>query len=70
MIEQFKAGDIPAARFQAFRVPQAIYEQRENGTYKDADALFAALRQKLGDTPLLQFGGHASVGRGLTRVIL
>lgn len=33
MIEQFKVGDIPAARFQAFRVPQGIYEQRENGTY-------------------------------------
>ncbi len=32
-IAQFKAGDIPAARFQAFRVPQGIYEQRENGTY-------------------------------------
>ena len=30
---QFKAGDIPAARFQAFRVPQGVYEQRENGTY-------------------------------------
>ena len=33
VIEQFKAGEIPAARFQAIRVPQGIYEQRENGTY-------------------------------------
>ncbi|MGE5609240.1 MAG: sulfurtransferase TusA family protein [Bacillota bacterium] len=33
MIEQFKTGAIPAARFQAFRVPQGIYEQRESGTY-------------------------------------
>ncbi len=33
VIEQFQAGDIPAARFQAVRVPQGIYEQRENGSY-------------------------------------
>jgi len=33
MAEQLKAGEIPAARFQAFRVPQGVYEQRENGTY-------------------------------------
>ncbi|MGE5611548.1 MAG: hypothetical protein ACM359_20020, partial [Bacillota bacterium] len=33
IIEQFKTGAIPAARFQAFRVPQGIYEQRESGTY-------------------------------------
>ena len=33
MTEQFTAGDIPAARYQAFRVPLGIYEQRENGTY-------------------------------------
>ncbi len=33
MVAQFTAGDIPAARFQAFRVPQGVYEQRENGTY-------------------------------------
>ena len=33
MAGQLKAGEIPAARFQAFRVPQGVYEQRENGTY-------------------------------------
>ncbi|MHB0937133.1 MAG: sulfurtransferase TusA family protein [Armatimonadota bacterium] len=33
MAEQLKAGEISAARFQAFRVPQGVYEQRENGTY-------------------------------------
>lgn len=33
MIEQLKAGEITAARLQAFRVPQGVYEQRENGTY-------------------------------------
>ncbi|HEY3333339.1 MAG TPA: nitrite/sulfite reductase [Capsulimonadaceae bacterium] len=31
--DQFAAGDITAARFQAFRVPQGVYEQRENGTF-------------------------------------
>jgi len=33
MAGQLKAGEIPAARFQAFRVPQGVYEQRENGAY-------------------------------------
>ncbi|MHB9024686.1 MAG: sulfurtransferase TusA family protein [Armatimonadota bacterium] len=33
LIEQFQAGDISAARLQAFRVPQGVYEQRENGAY-------------------------------------
>lgn len=33
MTEQFQAGAIPAARYQAFRVPQGVYEQRESGTY-------------------------------------
>lgn len=31
--EQFRSGAIPAARFQAFRVPQGVYEQRESGTF-------------------------------------
>jgi sulfite reductase (ferredoxin) len=30
---QFQRGEIPAARYQAFRVPQGIYEQRESGTF-------------------------------------
>lgn len=30
---QFKQGEIDAARFQAFRVPQGVYEQRESGTF-------------------------------------
>ena len=30
---QFQRGEIPAARFQAFRVPQGVYEQRESGTF-------------------------------------
>ncbi len=33
MTAQFAQGAIPAARFQAFRVPQGIYEQRESGRY-------------------------------------
>ena len=33
MTEEFQAGAIPAARYQAFRVPQGVYEQRESGTY-------------------------------------
>lgn len=33
MSEQFQSGSIPAARFQAFRVPQGVYEQRESGKY-------------------------------------
>ena len=33
MAAQFQSGEIPAARFQAFRVPQGIYEQRESGTF-------------------------------------
>jgi sulfite reductase (ferredoxin) len=33
LTEQFSRGDIPAARYQAFRVPQGIYEQRESGTF-------------------------------------
>jgi sulfite reductase (ferredoxin) len=33
MSEAFQAGAIDAARFQAFRVPQGVYEQREAGTY-------------------------------------
>ena len=33
MTEQFEAGAILAARYQAFRVPQGVYEQRESGTY-------------------------------------
>jgi len=33
MCEQFASGAIPAPRFQAFRVPRGIYEQRESGTY-------------------------------------
>ena len=33
MAEQFRSGALPAARFQAFRVPQGIYEQRETGTF-------------------------------------
>ena len=31
--EQFRSGAIPGARYQAFRVPQGIYEQRESGTF-------------------------------------
>ena len=30
---QFKEGAISAARYQAFRVPQGVYEQRESGTF-------------------------------------
>ena len=30
---EFVAGAIPAARYQAFRVPQGVYEQRETGTF-------------------------------------
>ena len=30
---QFQRSEIPAARYQAFRVPQGIYEQRESGTF-------------------------------------
>jgi sulfite reductase (ferredoxin) len=30
---QFKEGVLPAARYQAFRVPQGVYEQRESGTF-------------------------------------
>src|SRR5450759_336142 len=30
---QFQRGEIPAARYQAFRVPQGVYEQRESGTF-------------------------------------
>jgi sulfite reductase (ferredoxin) len=33
MTEQFRAGAIPAARYQAFRVPQGVYEQRKSGSY-------------------------------------
>ncbi|MDR3707712.1 MAG: nitrite/sulfite reductase [Capsulimonadaceae bacterium] len=33
MCDQFTREEITAARFQAFRVPQGIYEQREPGTY-------------------------------------
>ena len=33
MTEAFRAGDIPSARYQAFRVPQGVYEQRQSGTY-------------------------------------
>lgn len=33
LTEQFQAGAIPAARYQAFRVPQGVYEQRESGTF-------------------------------------
>jgi sulfite reductase (ferredoxin) len=33
MTEQFQAGTISAARYQAFRVPQGVYEQREAGSY-------------------------------------
>ena len=33
MTEQFRAGEISASRYQAFRVPQGVYEQRESGTY-------------------------------------
>ena len=30
---QFQRGEISAARYQAFRVPQGVYEQRESGTF-------------------------------------
>lgn len=30
---QFKEGAISASRYQAFRVPNGVYEQRESGTY-------------------------------------
>ena len=33
MTLQFKEGAISAARYQAFRVPQGVYEQREGGTF-------------------------------------
>ncbi len=33
MISKFKAGEIPAAQFRAFRVPQGVYEQREEGAF-------------------------------------
>ncbi len=33
MTEQFMAKAIPADRFQAFRIPLGIYEQRESGAY-------------------------------------
>jgi sulfite reductase (ferredoxin) len=33
MTEQFRAGALPAARYQAFRVPQGVYEQRKSGSY-------------------------------------
>lgn len=33
MTEQFKAGTLSAAYFQAFRVPMGVYEQRESGTF-------------------------------------
>ncbi|UCD59051.1 MAG: nitrite/sulfite reductase, partial [Candidatus Hydrogenedentota bacterium] len=33
MAEQFKGGELSAARFQAFRVPMGVYEQRESGTF-------------------------------------
>jgi len=33
MSAQFQQGTIAAPRFQAFRVPQGVYEQRESGTY-------------------------------------
>jgi sulfite reductase (ferredoxin) len=33
ILTQFKQGAIPAARFQAFRVPLGIYEQRESGRF-------------------------------------
>ncbi len=33
MTEQFKAGAVSAAYFQAFRVPMGVYEQRESGTF-------------------------------------
>ncbi|MFT3828145.1 MAG: sulfurtransferase TusA family protein [Opitutaceae bacterium] len=32
-VAQFKAGTISPTQFQVFRVPQGVYEQRENGTY-------------------------------------
>jgi sulfite reductase (ferredoxin) len=43
MTEQFQAGAIPAARYQAFRVPQGVYEQREAGTYMLRARLAAGL---------------------------
>lgn len=33
MTEQFQQGAINASRFQAFRVPQGVYEQRESGSF-------------------------------------
>ena len=45
MAEQFQAGTIPAARFQAFRVPQGIYEQRESGTFMLRARLAAGILQ-------------------------
>ena len=33
MTEQFQQGAIAAPRYQAFRVPQGVYEQRESGTF-------------------------------------
>jgi len=31
--EQFKSGSISAAEYRSFRVPQGVYEQREEGTF-------------------------------------
>ena len=33
MTAQFKEGTIGGTQYQVFRVPQGVYEQRENGTY-------------------------------------
>lgn len=32
-VAQFKTGELSPTRFQVFRVPQGVYEQRESGTY-------------------------------------
>lgn len=32
-IEQFKSGEVSPAEFRSFRVPQGVYEQREEGAY-------------------------------------
>jgi len=41
--DQFAEKSIDAARFQAFRVPQGIYEQRESGSYMLRARLVAGL---------------------------
>ncbi|UCE60943.1 MAG: hypothetical protein JSU63_04165, partial [Phycisphaerales bacterium] len=31
--ERFKSGDVSATEYRAFRVPQGVYEQRQDGTF-------------------------------------